>query len=77
MPTTARSTSTASHNGSRANQPHTVRLLGLPPVPLPSTSTALYYGGIAALVAAELIEWPVALAVAVGHEVLTRRQRPN
>jgi hypothetical protein len=77
MPTTSRSTSTASHNGSHSDHPRTVSVLGLPPLPLPSTSTALYYGGIAALVAAELIEWPVALAVAVGHEVLTRRQKPK
>lgn len=28
------------------------------------------------MVAAELIDWPVALAVAVGHELLVRRQRP-
>jgi hypothetical protein len=75
MPTTSRSTSTASHNGSRSEKPRTFSVLGLPPVPVPSTGTALYYGGIAALVAAELIEWPVALAVAVGHEVLTRRQK--
>jgi hypothetical protein len=45
-------------------------------VPVPSTGTALYYGGIAALVAVELIDWPVALAVAVGHELLTRRNKP-
>jgi hypothetical protein len=50
-------------------------MLGVP-VPVPSTGTALYYGGIAALVAVELIDWPVALAVAVGHELLVRRKKP-
>jgi hypothetical protein len=77
MPTTPRSTTTASNSepGSNSEPPRTISLLGLP-VPLPSTGTALYYGGIAALVAVELIDWPVALAVAVGHELLVRRQKP-
>jgi hypothetical protein len=75
MPTTARSTTTASKSEPASNNepPRTISLFGLP---VPSTGTALYYGGIAALVAAELIDWPVALAVAVGHELLVRRQQP-
>jgi hypothetical protein len=75
MPTTPRSTTTASKSepGRNSEPPRAIGLLGLP---VPSTGTALYYGGIAALVAAELIDWPVALAVAVGHELLVRRQRP-
>lgn len=72
MPTTPRSTAAPSES----EPPRTISLLGLP-VPVPSAGTALYYGGIAALVAAELIDWPVALAVAVGHELLVRRQRPR
>jgi hypothetical protein len=77
MPTTPRSTTTAikSEPARNSEPPRAISLLGLP-VPVPSTGTALYYGGIAALVAAELIDWPVALAVAVGHELLVRRQRP-
>jgi hypothetical protein len=78
MPTTARSTTTASQSEPASKgepPPRTISLLGFA-VPLPSTGTALYYGGIAALVAAELIDWPVALAVAVGHELLVRRQKP-
>jgi hypothetical protein len=71
MPTNSRSTTTAGQS-----QPtRTISVLGLT-LPVPSTGTTLYYGGIAALVAAELIEWPVALVVAVGHEVLSRRQQP-
>ena len=50
-------------------------MLGLP-LPIPSTETAVYYGGIAALAAVELIDWPIAIALAVGHEILTRRQKP-
>jgi cation-transporting ATPase I len=75
MPTTARSTTTASESEptSKSEPPRTISLFGLP---VPSPGTALYYGGIAALVAAELIDWPVALAVAVGHELLVRRQKP-
>jgi hypothetical protein len=75
MPTTPRSTTTAikSEPGRNSEPPRAISLLGLP---VPSTGTALYYGGIAALVAAELIDWPVALAVAVGHELLVRRQKP-
>jgi hypothetical protein len=71
MPTNPRSTATAS----QSQPPRTISVLGLT-LPVPSTGTTLYYGGIAALVAAELIEWPVALVVAVGHEVLARRQQP-
>lgn len=75
MPTTPRSTTTASKSepASSREPRRTISLFGLP---VPSTGTALYYGGIAALVAAELIDWPVALAVAVGHELLVRRKKP-
>jgi hypothetical protein len=33
---------------------------------LPSPKTVLYFGGLAALAAIEVIEWPVAAAIAVG-----------
>ena len=69
------SRTTVRHSASQQDPPRTIKVPGLPPVPLPSPETALYYGGIAALVAAELIDWPVALAVVVGHELLTRRQK--
>ena len=82
MPATARSRSApgsepAADDASDNSRPRTISLFGLPPLPFPSREAALYYGGIAALVAAELIDWPVALAVVVGHEVLTRRQKPR
>jgi hypothetical protein len=77
MPTTTRSTTTASKTepARKSEPPRNINMLGVP-VPVPSTGTALYYGGIAALVAVELIDWPVALAVAVGHELLVRRKKP-
>jgi len=39
---------------------------------LPSTRETVYYGGLVLLAALELIEWPVAVAIAVGTAV-TRR----
>jgi hypothetical protein len=36
-------------------------------VPVPRPDQLAYMGGLAALVALELIEWPVAVAVAAGH----------
>jgi hypothetical protein len=53
----------------------TLPVLGLR-VPLPTAERAIYYGGIAGLVAAELIEWPVALVVLAGHEILMRSRNP-
>lgn len=44
-------------------------------VPMPTAETALYYGGVAALAAAEIIEWPIALVVIAGHEMLRRSRR--
>jgi hypothetical protein len=40
-------------------------------VPLPSTQDAIYYGGLGAMTALELIEWPVTLAVAAGYALAT------
>jgi hypothetical protein len=67
--------STPSPTADKNEAQRSIGLLGVS-IPLPSLGTALYYGGIATLVAAELIDWPVAVAVAVGHELLTRRQPP-
>jgi hypothetical protein len=36
---------------------------------LPSPKTVLYFGGLAALAAIEVIEWPVAAAIAVGTAI--------
>jgi len=52
-------------------------------VPLPSGQDLVYYGGLGAMTALELIEWPVTVAVAAGYALAThdrRRadgQRPN
>jgi hypothetical protein len=77
MPTTTRSTTTArkTEPAAKSEPARNINVLGVP-VPVPNTGTALYYGGIAALVAVELIDWPVALAVALGHELLTHRKKP-
>jgi hypothetical protein len=40
-------------------------------VPLPSRQDAIYYGGLGAMAALELIEWPVTLAVAAGYALAT------
>jgi hypothetical protein len=43
---------------------------------LPPPQQALYYGGLAALAAFEIIEWPVALAIGAGT-ALVRRLEPQ
>lgn len=43
----------------------TLPLLGRVTVPQPQQLA--YYGGLAALAALEIIDWPVAIAVAAGH----------
>jgi hypothetical protein len=40
-------------------------------VPLPSTQNMIYYGGLGAMTAFELIDWPVTLAVAAGYALAT------
>ena len=41
---------------------------------LPPPREVVYYGGLAALAAFEVIEWPVALAIGVGGAILGRRR---
>jgi hypothetical protein len=41
---------------------------------LPSPRQAAYYGGLAALAAFELLEWPVALAIGAGTAILERSE---
>jgi hypothetical protein len=67
--------STPSSDQSAQQRSVTLPVLGLR-VPLPTAERAIYYGGIAGLVAAELIEWPVALVVLAGHEILMRSRNP-
>jgi hypothetical protein len=40
-------------------------------VPVPSRKDAIYYGGLGAMTALELIEWPITLAVAAGYALAT------
>jgi hypothetical protein len=41
-------------------------------VPLPPRQNLFYYGGLGAMTALELIDWPVTLAVAAGYALATR-----
>jgi hypothetical protein len=41
-------------------------------VTLPPPDTATFYFGVGALAALELIEWPIALVIGVGHHLATR-----
>ncbi|WP_340681761.1 hypothetical protein LCL61_23840 [Amycolatopsis coloradensis] len=43
---------------------------------LPSPKQTVYYGGLALMAAAELIEWPVAAAVAIGTAVAGGGEKP-
>ncbi|BBZ09848.1 MULTISPECIES: hypothetical protein [Mycobacterium] len=42
-------------------------------VPVPELDQLAYYGGVAALAALELIEWPIAAIVAAGHVLAHNR----
>jgi hypothetical protein len=42
-------------------------------VPLPRPDQLAFYGALAALVAVELVEWPVAVAIGAGHALITGR----
>ncbi|HUK70069.1 MAG TPA: hypothetical protein VLW50_15170 [Streptosporangiaceae bacterium] len=42
----------------------------------PPVEHLLYYAGLGALAAAEIIEWPVALALTVGHLLIGLTKRP-
>lgn len=51
----------------------TVRLPALGQVSLPPVDHLVWYGGVAVLTAAELLEWPVALVLAVGKMLADNR----
>ena len=42
-------------------------------VPIPRPDQLAFYGALAALVAVELVEWPAAVAIGVGHALVTGR----
>lgn len=44
-------------------------------VPFPRPDQLAFYGALAALVAVELVEWPVAIAIGAGHALVTAEQK--
>lgn len=44
-------------------------------VPIPRPDQLAFYGALAALVAAELIDWPIAVAIGAGHALVSGRPR--
>jgi hypothetical protein len=50
-----------------------VSLPGLGKVTLPHPQQLAFIGGIGVLAALEIIEWPAALALAVGHALVTQQ----
>jgi hypothetical protein len=51
----------------RSGETFAVNLPVLGQVTVPRPEQLAYYGGLAALAAFEIIDWPVAIAVAAGH----------
>lgn len=51
----------------REGETFAVNLPGIGQVGIPRPEQLAYYGGLAALAALELIDWPVALVIAAGH----------
>jgi hypothetical protein len=47
-------------------------------VPIPRPDQLAFYGALAGLVVIELVEWPVAVAIGVGHALVSQRpQTPS
>jgi hypothetical protein len=48
-------------------------------VPIPRPDQLAFYGALAGLVAIELVDWPVAVAIGVGHALVSgpREQKPD
>ena len=44
-------------------------------VPIPRPDQLAFYGALAALVAVELVDWPVAVAIGAGHALVSGRPR--
>jgi hypothetical protein len=51
----------------REGETFAVNLPALGQIEIPRPEQLAYYGGLAALAALELIDWPVALVIAAGH----------
>jgi hypothetical protein len=45
-------------------------------LPVPPPEALTFYGGLAALAAIDLVDWPLAVVIAIGHE-LARSRRPG
>jgi hypothetical protein len=50
-----------------------VQVPGLGRVPIPRPDQLAFYGALAALVAIELVDWPVAIAIGAGHALVSGR----
>ena len=46
-------------------------------VPIPRPDQLAFYGALAALVAVEMVDWPVAVAIGVGHALISERPEKN
>ena len=46
-------------------------------VPIPRPDQLAFYGALAGLVAIELVDWPVAVAIGVGHALVSGRPEQN
>lgn len=46
-------------------------------VPIPRPDQLAFYGALAGLVAVELVDWPVAVAIGVGHALVSGRPEQN
>jgi hypothetical protein len=46
-------------------------------VPIPRPDQLAFYGALAGLVAIELVDWPVAVAIGVGHALVSGRPQPE
>lgn len=44
-------------------------------VPFPRPDQLAFYGALAALVAIEMVDWPVAVAIGAGHALISGRDR--
>src|SRR6204780_6001820 len=51
----------------REGEPFAITLPVIGQVEIPRPEQLAYYGGLAALAALELIDWPVAVVIAAGH----------
>ncbi|MCV7315949.1 hypothetical protein H7J77_10400 [Mycolicibacillus parakoreensis] len=58
----------------REGESFALNLPGVGEVQIPPPEQIAYYGGLAALAALDLIEWPVAVVIAAGH-IMASNQR--